>query len=93
MGRISQELKELNKRFKAEERFHLIRFKAGSTVPAGWLWHAAKRAHFTADRVEAILYDTATGRRGIGERRNASYTEWYMFPGKKPDPKWGQVCP
>lgn len=92
MGNTSEELKEIKKRAKdkekaADTRYHLVRFKRGEQVRAGWLG-SGPRVFFTPERVERFLAE-----RREREAGRCYTAAWFMYLGPKPNPKWGPVCP
>lgn len=90
MGNISEELKEIKKRAKkpVETRYHLVRMKGDETAPAGWLLRGRTKAYFSDARIEEAL-----GNPRPGNAQRIYIVCWYMYPGPKPDKKWGPVCP
>jgi hypothetical protein len=92
MGNTSEELKEIKKRAKEKKkvdtRYHLMRVKQGEVAPAGWLSRARTKAYFSDAKIEYALTNPMPGK-----AQHTYIASWYMYPGPKPDKKWGPVCP
>jgi hypothetical protein len=92
MGSTSKELKEIKKRAvkkTVDPRYYLVRVKAGEVAPSGWLARARTKTYFTPARIEDYLNIF----REAGKAQHVYVGSWYMYPGMKPDKKWGPVCP
>lgn len=93
MGRPSKELSELIKRSEEAKLpvlnvdYHVVRYKGHTTIPKGWVMRRSSRNAITAEYVQVAL------RQGPQEAYVVSSAQWAVFPGPKPDKRWGPVCP
>lgn len=102
MGRISEELKAINK--KAAEKapkvekpapyYYIERVQKGGTARAGWLYSSYKRSLLTSELIKSVIEQFKDGKRILEPKRLCIYSsEWFLYPGPKPDPRWGPVSP
>lgn len=94
MGRVSEELKAVKEKkegteFPRENKDYYIQMhKSGETARPGWLVVKAKKSQFTR---EALLEGM---QRNPAKHPQRCYRRLYfLYPGPKPDPKWGPVTP
>lgn len=94
MGRTSKELKELKERKDAQypvegKDYYIERVKVGDTAMSGWVGRYRKKSSFTRDNILTCL-KTVQPREKL---YNPWYVHYFLYPGPKPDKKWGPVCP
>lgn len=95
MGRISKELKGLNDKTKTEEwpvenkDYYVVRVHQGKTAAPGWVFRASTRSGLTKERLIIALSNPKLG----ALAHMPYYGMWYVYPGAKPNKKWGPVCP
>lgn len=102
MGRSSEELKALKKLKKQAEAlewpvenvdYHLVRYKKTDRINAGWLFNAYTRRELSKTTIISVFQQYKNGNRKAQQAMPCLWTGWYVYPGPKPDKKWGPVCP
>ena len=95
MGSASEELAQVVKLQPVPNvDYYIVCYKAGDLVPRGWLQRRETKSGFTREVVSSLL--VAAERRIINpcpDNKPAVNRRYYLYPGQRPDKKWGPVCP
>lgn len=104
MGHISKELKEIKEKTEKKLKvakdvwpvknkdYYILRVERGNFAPPGFIVRVARKSYFARDTIINLL----KGPYNLDLRRyevRANKVEWFMYPGEKPNPRWGQICP
>lgn len=72
--------------------YHTVRVKRGGVAFSGWLTHSPNHVYIKQHAAELI----AAWKRGalLTQPAMSMYSNtWVLYPGPKPNKKWGPVCP
>lgn len=96
MGHTSKELKEVAKKVKEKEYpvknkdYYVVRVARGETAYPGWITSTQRLSQMTRARVLEYIKGPVVDK---SEKVTFSDYRWYAYPGPRPNPKWGPVCP
>lgn len=92
MGRVSKELKEVKaeKPYPVQNKdYYILTFKYGDWAYPGYVTSSMRKTNLTPARIIEYLKGGARGKSEIV----ISTRRYYVYPGERPNPKWGPVCP
>lgn len=101
MGRVDKKLKKRRASLTKKDRtvfeaphYYLLKMRKGDTVPAGWIYNSYFRDTYTEATVKQVIDQLKAGARKIVLTQSICYNpSWYLYPGPRPDPRWGVVSP
>lgn len=102
MGRASEELKAVKKKTKEtndawpvkDKDYYVLRVKRGQKIFKGWLTH--DYSPLTRGQIILNLGEFAAGIKkpqGNGNEVAMFESRYVLYPGPRPDKKWGPICP
>jgi hypothetical protein len=99
MSRLNKELKEISSKTKDKEYpvenvdYHLVRVGTGQQVPQGWLSYKRLKAYWDKPTVLSYLAKYKNKEMSPQPSLMVWSSCWALYPGVRPDKRWGPVTP
>jgi len=93
--RVSKPLKVNPKAvgYRLNVDYHVVKYTHGQYVPAGWLSRSVYKSYVQGGSARPYL-DQHKENKAVNESTVCNaLSVWYLYPGPRPNPKWGPVCP
>lgn len=73
--------------------YYVVRLDANDMCSPGWIMQSMYRSNISKDEAKRALDGLKAGHRNLQPSRSFWKRTWIVYPGERPNKKWGKVCP